>query len=72
MKLSISLALAMVIVSAYAAPVMDANIVKSEHHGTSATKGDYIIYIPPAEDDEDYEKIARRGTPATDAGADTY
>ncbi|KAF3897336.1 hypothetical protein GTR04_0136 [Trichophyton interdigitale] len=72
MKLSISLALAMVIVSAYAAPVMDANIVKSEHHGISATKGDYIIYIPPAEDDEDYEKIARRGTLATDAGADTY
>ncbi|EGE04551.1 hypothetical protein TEQG_03422 [Trichophyton equinum CBS 127.97] len=78
MKLSISLALAMAIVSAYAAPVMlivpcqDANIVKSEHHGISATKGDYIIYIPPAEDDEDYEKIARRGTPATDAGADTY
>lgn len=46
--------------------------MKSEHHGISATKGDYIIYIPPAEDDEDYEKIARRGTPATDAGADTY
>ena len=46
--------------------------MKSEHHGTSARKGDYLIYIPPADDDEDYGKIARRETPATDAGANTY
>ncbi|EGD91563.1 hypothetical protein H112_00660 [Trichophyton rubrum D6] len=72
MKLSVTLALVMAIASAYAAPVMDANIMKSEHHGTSARKGDYLIYIPPADDDEDYGKIARRETPATDAGANTY